>query len=264
MALRELPAEVAEDELMPCASLDAASATLHLSHRRIVRIRDAFSEGDSDYLVMDYVAGGSLEDRLRDQGRLLVPEAVRIGTEVCEGLRYAHRHGVYHGHLKPSDILFDSDGPTEAVGLVKIGALGIGPLTEGKMAPTELPASSLLYLAPEKLDGAPDDARVDVYALGAVLYRLVAGCNHLEERECQVARQGDLSRLFDQPPSPPSTHNPRVPAWLDGVILRSLARDPEDCFPTANELRMALLEHRPPVVQPDWPAGPAAAGPHRD
>ena len=245
VVIRELPSEAAEDGVMPPTFFDAASAILHLSHRRIVRTRHVFSEGGGDYLVTDYVAGGSLDDRLREQGRLLVPEAVRIVIEVCEGLRYAHRHGVFHGDLKPSDILFDSGHLAEAAGAVKIQGLGIGPLTRGKMTHTKLPAQSLPYVAPEKFEEATDSSRMDVYALGAVLYRLVAGCNHFDVSKYQEARQADLSRRLERTPDPPSVHNLRVPAWLDGVILRALARDPEDRFPTANELRMALLEHRP-------------------
>jgi len=110
VAIKELIPALVGDETMLKRFLAEARATMRLRHERIVGTHNVFSEEDNFYIVMEYMAGGSLEARLREQGRLAVEEALQVAGEVCEGLAYAHGRGVVHCDLKPANILFDEDG----------------------------------------------------------------------------------------------------------------------------------------------------------
>jgi formylglycine-generating enzyme required for sulfatase activity/serine/threonine protein kinase len=259
VAIKELIPALVGDEVMLKRFLAEAKATMRLTHKQIVRTHNVFSEGGNYYIVMEYMAGGSLEDRLREQGPLPVDGAVRVAAEVCEGLACAHEEGVVHCDLKPHNILFD------AAGQAKVADFGIAHvsgemLSRSWMTPAGFVAGTLPYMSPEQADGVRDDPRVDVYALGAVLYRTLTGWTYLEfdQRETPRAQSDNVQRIYRQQPLPPSSHDARIPAWLDGVVLRALAKRPGDRFHTAMELRAALAE--PPTRRVGaWEERPAPA-----
>jgi hypothetical protein len=245
VAIKELIPSLVGDETVLKRFLTEAKATMHLAHDHIVRTHNVFSQRGNYYIVMELMAGGSLETLLRQQGALPAGEAVRIATEVCDGLQYAHRRGVVHCDLKPANILFDAMGRTKVAdfGIAHVsGEMG----TRTWMTPTGFAAGTLPYMSPEQADGVRGDARVDIYALGAVLYVMLTGRTYLDfdRRDTPGATADNVQRIRHQKPSPPSSHNSRVPAWLDGVVVKALAKRPEDRYRDATAFKTALLRLR--------------------
>jgi Tol biopolymer transport system component len=221
--------------------LAEARATMRLAHEYIVRTHNVFQEGGNYYIVMECMSGGSLEERLREKDALSVDEAVRIATEVCVGLDYAHQRGIVHCDLKPANILFTSAGSP------KVADFGIAHvsgemLTRSWMTPAGFVAGTLPYMSPEQADGVREDPRVDVYALGAVLYRMLTGRTYLDfdQRETPGAQADNVLRIRNAQPDPPSAHNSRIPAWLEEAIMKALSKRPEERYGSAVEMQAAL------------------------
>jgi formylglycine-generating enzyme required for sulfatase activity len=255
VAIKELIPALVGDQAALKRFLAEARATMRLTHRHIVRTHNVFQEGDNYYIVMEYMAGGSLEHRLRERGALPVDEAVRAAAEVCAGLACAHEEQVIHCDLKPANILFD------AAGRAKVADFGIAHvsgemLTRSWHTPAGFVAGTLPYMSPEQLDGVRDDPRVDVYALGAVFYRMLTGQPYLdfEPEETPRAQVANVSRIYNDAAAPPSRHNPLIPAWLDAVVLRALAKDPEARYSTTEDMRAALLQLEPKTTHAESPA----------
>jgi len=248
VAIKELIPALVGDEAMLKRFLSEARATMRLTHKRIVRTHNVFSEGGNYYIVMEYMPGGSLEDRLQEQAALPVAEAVQVAAEVSEGLACAHEEGVVHCDLKPQNILFDAEGRA------KLGDFGIAHVS-GKMftrswhTSSGFVAGTLSYMSPEQTDGVRDDPRIDVYALGAVLYRMLTGRTYLEfaPQETPRSQAENVQRIFQEQPQPPSTFNRRVTPWLDSVVLKALAKRPEDRYANAAAMRTALSPKPAPL-----------------
>jgi serine/threonine protein kinase len=254
VAIKELiPALVGDDAILK-RFLAEAKATMRLTNDHIVRTHNVFKEMGNYYIVMEYMPGGSLEARLQEQASLAIEESVRIAAEICQGLSYAHERGVVHCDLKPANILFAANGSA------KVADFGIAYVSDDMLSrtwrtPAGFVAGTLPYMSPEQAEGVRDDPRVDIYAVGAVLYRMITGRTYLEfdQRETPGAQADNVYRIRSQPPTRPSSHNRRVPAWLDAIILRALAKQPDVRYASADELRTALLTQQAP-----GPAAPPA------
>ncbi|HFD39962.1 MAG TPA: serine/threonine protein kinase, partial [Anaerolineae bacterium] len=248
VAIKELIPALIGDEIMLKRFLAEARATMRLTDRHIVRTYNVFEENHNYYIVMEYMAGGTLEERLREGGPLPMDDAVRMAIDVCAGLTCAHEEGVVHCDLKPANILFDVQGRA------KVADFGIAHvsgemLTRSWLTPAGFVAGTLPYMSPEQTDGVRDDPRIDIYALGAVLYRALTGRPYLpfNPQETPRAQAQNVDLIFRQSPLPPSHYNPRVPAWLDGVVLKALAKQPEQRYASADALRTALQRRQAPV-----------------
>jgi serine/threonine-protein kinase len=244
VAIKELVPSFVRDREMVQRFIQEARATLHLSHPHIARTHTIFEDRGTYYLAMEYLAGGSLAERLRG-GPLSVEEAVRIGGHLCEALAYAHRRGVVHCDIKPANVLFDRQGD------VRLADFGIAHVSSELMSRQFFTASgralgTVRYMAPEQLEGMRHDPRVDIYALGAVLYEMLAGRPYVdfETESTPAAQVRNVQRIQTQPPRPLQAINPRVPLWLVEVVERALKKTPEDRFARAGALRDAL-EGRP-------------------
>lgn len=186
-----------------------------LSHPNLVVVHDAVRDGDTAGIVMERIEGGTLADRIAG-GPLDPEEAVAIATAVARGLDAAHASGLVHRDVKPSNVLLDGD-------VVKVTDFGIAGRTTRSDATTTL-HGSLPYVAPEQVEGAPTDARTDVYALGCVLYELLTGRPPFAgDSDGAVAGQH-----LHADPAPPSSRVGGLPPALDTVVLRMLAKDPAD------------------------------------
>ncbi len=242
IAIKELIPALIGDEAMLKRFLAEAKATMKLAHDSIVRTHNVFSEHDNFYIAMEYMRGGSLESVLQAKTILSVDQATRLGIEVAEGLAYAHQHGVVHCDLKPANILLDKAGHAKVAdfGIAHVSGL---EMTRTWQTPVGFVAGTLPYMSPEQADGVRDDPRIDVYALGAVLYRALAGQPYLdfEQRETPGAQADNVYRIRHEAPTPPSQYNPHVPPWLDAVLLTALAKQPADRLPSAAAFREALV-----------------------
>ena len=216
-----------------------------LRHENIVGVRDLFSAGESLALVMDFVAGGSLRERLRAHGTLAPAEAARLLAQVASALAEAHGLGVVHRDVKPDNILLQShDGRLD----VRLTDFGIARVIDaaGLTTPHSI-IGTPHYMAPEVISGGDAGPTADVYALGVVLYELVAGRTPYAGEPISVLRQ----HLEDAPARPAGT-----PDRTWAVIESCLAKDPAR-RPTAGDLGPMLRDlARETAAQPALPAPP--------
>src|SRR5436305_13547864 len=206
----ELGRDVAIKLLAPDADLARfereARAVASLAHPNVMQLYDYGESEERPYMVLEYVPGGTLEDRLRDAERLQDDEISQIAVAVASGLAHAHARGVVHRDLKPANVLFDEEGRP------KLADFGIARLAAGEGTLTE--AGTLLgtaaYISPEQASGAPSTAASDVYSFGVILFRILTGRLPFESPDpLQLALQHR-----DAPPPPVSafrTDAPRVP-----------------------------------------------------
>ncbi|MFO0614817.1 MAG: serine/threonine-protein kinase [Polyangiaceae bacterium] len=244
-----------------------AQALAGLVHPNLVRVTDFdVAPSGQPYFVMEHLEGRSLADELSARKRLPVPEALEIALQVLEGLAKTHEAQVVHRDIKPDNIFLGRDDG----GLrVKILDFGIAKFVAGAAEATAGPALTVpgrlvgtpRYVAPEQALLEPLDARVDLYALGLVLYEMVAGEGPFADAVDHIDVIGmHLSRI----PRPPSALVPNLPSELDRVIVRCLEKRREDRFGSARELasalqRVARTRARAPAPSAAAPTGEAQA-----
>jgi hypothetical protein len=205
-----------------------------LQHSHILGLIDSGEAGGTAYYVMPYVAGGTLRDRLRREGPLAIAEAVRLTREVALALQYAHRCGLVHRDIKPENILLTADG--EAL----VADFGIARLlgsADEALTRTGISLGTPAYMSPEQASGDKQvDHRSDIYALGAVLYEMLAG----EPPFTGPTAQAIIAKRFSGAAPSVRVLRPEVAAPVEAVVARALARVPADRFATAAELATAL------------------------
>jgi len=211
-----------------------ARIAAQLSHPGIVPLHTFGEVGGIWYFVMGYVRGTSLAERLRLEGHIPVDEAHRILTELTDALASAHRSGIVHRDIKPANILLDADGGRAVLadfGVAKVGA------SDEHLTATGAAIGTPHYMSPEQVLGASSvDERSDIYSLGAVGYVMLAGREPFSGGEAvQIMRR---RIAHNAPPLAPLV--PAAAAPLAAVVMRCLARDPSQRWPSARELGAAL------------------------
>ncbi len=227
VAIKIISADLAEDPQFMARFEREAQVIANLQHPRILPVHDFGHEGEIAYLVMRLIEGESLYTRLR-RGSLPLRQASKYVDQVSEALDYAHSQGVIHRDLKPNNVLIDEWDNLYLMdfGLAKIVAASQSLTQTGAVLGT--PA----YMAPEQWRGEPVDARTDVYALGVILYEMVVGHTPFESDTPFTLM---YKHCNDAPPSPRDT-SPELPEAVEGVILKALAKQPEQRFQSAGEL----------------------------
>jgi serine/threonine protein kinase len=208
-----------------------AQAIAQLSHPNIVAVYDFGEDQDVVYLVMQYVGGGTLKQRLGQP--LPVSEAASYIVQMARALHHAHLHGVIHRDVKPANMLVDADDPRHLL-LSDFGIAKLAGHTDITGADTTIGTPE--YMAPEQAENRPVDARTDVYALGAVLYEALAGTP-------PFTGPSPVTVLYQQVHSLPAYvrgYNPEVPRELAQIVATALAKRPKDRFASAAELARAL------------------------
>ncbi len=207
--------------------------TAALEHAHILPLLDSGDAAGVPYYVMPFVAGGSLAHRLERAGPLPVADAVRICADIADGLAYAHRRGLIHRDIKPANILLDQ-------GHALLADFGIARILDGSsevLTDSGLALGTASYMSPEQAAGERVDARADIYALGCVLYELLAGGPPFTG-----ASQRDIMARHATDPVPSlRVVRPDVPVALERAILRSLEKDAERRFSHAGAFREAML-----------------------
>jgi len=206
-----------------------------LSHPGVATIFDFDVQEGFDFLVMEYVAGGTLESKLKE-GPLSISEILRIGTGVAEALDNAHRHGILHRDLKPGNIVFTADGHPKILDF-GIAVLLSGDNSSGRMTTPGMIVGSLPYMAPEQLFGQADDARTDIYALGALLFEMATGRQpFIKDRPESL-----MFAIINTTAPTIRTLRPDAPEPLERLIGECLrkqpAQRPESASVVANALR---------------------------
>ncbi|HZY85297.1 MAG TPA: serine/threonine-protein kinase, partial [Gemmataceae bacterium] len=230
--------------------LREACSAAAINHEHVVTIHGVDEFKDLPFIVMQYVAGSSLEQRLEFGPPPDLPELLRIGAQAASGLAAAHEKGLIHRDVKPANILLENG--VERVKLTDFGlarGLDDASVTQGGVI-----AGTPLYMAPEQARGEPLDARADLFSLGSVLYALCTGGPPF----APGAPLAVLRRVADEPPPAPEV-SARCPPWLAAAITKLHAREPGQRFGTAAEVAELLGRHLahlhgaapPPVVQPE-------------
>ncbi|MGA5701833.1 protein kinase domain-containing protein [Peterkaempfera bronchialis] len=235
VAVKLLRTELAQDDVARLRFTREAHSVASLNHHAVVAVYDtgeeALPSGDSmPYIVMELVEGRTVRDLLVDEEAPPVDQALIIIAGVLEALGYSHRHGIVHRDIKPANVIITT------AGAVKVMDFGIARALTGAastMTQTGMVMGTPQYLSPEQALGKAVDHRSDLYATGCMLYELLT---------LRPPFTGDtpLSVVYQHVqdnPVPPSQANHRVPPQLDGLVLRSLAKDPDDRFQTADEFR---------------------------
>ena len=210
-----------------------AIAAAKLTHPHVVSLYDTGSDGDRVYLVMEFVDGATLREVMGDLGQLTPGQAASIGERIARALEYAHERGLVHRDIKPANILIGDDG------CVKVADFGIAKADEGNddLTKTGMVLGTAAYVAPEQITGsAPVDGRADQYALGCMLYEALAGRQPFKG-DTAVAT---AAQRLESAPTPLRQVRPDIPRGLDSIIMRAMARDPQDRFVSAGALADAL------------------------
>ncbi len=246
VAVKILPSHLSENPEAKMRFDREARAISSLNHPNICTLHDVGHQDGIDFLVMEFLEGETLADRLR-KSPLSTELVLKYGIEICEGLERAHRSGVVHRDLKPSNVMLTKTG-------AKLMDFGLA-----KAAPTVAPASSLTmtisqpsadnpltaqgtiigtfqYMSPEQTEGKEADARSDIFALGAMLYEMATG----KRAFIGKSQASIVAAILATDPPPISTLQPMSPPALDQVIKSCLAKDPEDRFQTVHDLKLQL------------------------
>jgi eukaryotic-like serine/threonine-protein kinase len=231
VAIKLLADNLAADEAFRKRFLREARLAAQLAHPNVVQVYDSGEADGRPYIVMEYVEGETLADLLSRQGRLPPAEAVELALQVCSGLEHAHQAGLVHRDIKPQNLLIRGDGT------VKIVDFGIARSARGtRLTETGSVLGTAAYLAPEQAAGEEVTPAADVYAVGVVLYELLAG------RTPRTAESLTQLILTGQEQPIPALRElaPDVPEALEDLIMRCLARIPEYRPPSAGTLAASL------------------------
>ncbi len=255
VAIKILPAHLSSSAELKARFEREARAVSSLNHPHICHLYDIGSQDDTAYLVMEYLEGETLADRIH-KGLMPLKQALEFGVQITEALATAHRAGILHRDLKPGNVMLTPGGAKLLdFGLAKAAPTLSGTSAIGNMIPStptmtiaELssPAKPLTrhgmivgtfqYIAPEVLQGTEADARSDIFSLGCVLYEMVTGRRAFEGK----SQLSVLTAILEKDPDPVSQAQPTSPAALDHVVKTCLEKNPEDRFQTAQDVKLQL------------------------
>lgn len=224
-----LPQFAMDPEFVQRFKREAASAA-NLSNPYIVNVYDWGQDGAIQYMVMEYVAGEDLKHFIQTKGILPTKSAAKIGAQVCKALSSAHHQDIVHRDVKPQNIMITPQGS------VKVMDFGISRAKNSTDQKTQVVLGTAQYVSPEQAQGLPISAASDIYSLGIVLYEAVTG---------QLPFNGEDAvsvalKQVEEPPVPPSKLNPNVDAAFESIILKALAKEPEDRFLTVQDMEVTL------------------------
>jgi beta-lactam-binding protein with PASTA domain/predicted Ser/Thr protein kinase len=231
VAVKVLSPQFASDDQFVARFRREAQAAAALNHPNIVSVYDTGDQSDVHYIVMEYVEGRTLRDVIRQEGPILPERASEIGQAVARALAAAHEAGLVHRDIKPGNIMLTRDGQ------VKVMDFGIARTSTGDtLTQTAAVLGTASYLSPEQAQGSTVDARSDIYSLGCVLYEMLTG---------RPPFTGDSPvaiayKHVREDPVHPSNLNPDVPPSLDAVVMKAMAKNPENRYQTADEFRQDL------------------------
>ena len=227
-----------------------AQLVARLEHPHVVPLYDFWREPDGAYLVMRYLRGGSLRERLA-HGPFGAEEAARLLDQMAQALAVAHRQGVVHRDVKPANILFDEEDNAY------LSDFGIAKDVEvAEVAPGRTPSPLAYYLSPEEIRGEPATSRTDIYSLGLVLYEILAGRHPFAD----AAPEEVMAKHLTEPVPSIREFRPELPSAVDEVIAKATAKAPAERYPDAQVIapafRAALVPAAPPAAMPSTVRNP--------
>ncbi|WP_185995544.1 Stk1 family PASTA domain-containing Ser/Thr kinase [Nocardioides campestrisoli] len=266
VAVKRLRTDLASDATFQARFRREAQSSASLNHPSIVSVYDTGEEWSDDgspeggvsqpYIVMEYVAGRTLRDILREGRKILPERALEITSDVLAALDYSHRAGIIHRDIKPGNVMLTPSGD------VKVMDFGIARAVSdasNTMTQTAAVVGTAQYLSPEQARGETVDSRSDVYSTGCLLYELLTGRPpFIGDSPVAVAYQH-----VREPAAPPSDHDADLPPEIDAIVLKALAKRVEDRYQSASAMRADIERYlagqQVTVAQP--PASPPPAAP---
>jgi len=247
VAIKILPAEFSADPERRKRLAREARAISSLSHPNICTLYDIGHQDGTDYLVMEYLGGETLAQRL-EKGPLPTEQILQIAMEIASALEKAHRQGIVHRDLKPNNIMLTKAGAKLLdFGLAKPGAAPAASLTDMATRSQPLTAEGTLvgtvqYMAPEQVEGRDADARSDIFSFGAVLYEMATQRRAFDGR----SQASVIAAILERDPPLISSLQPMTPPALDRVVKICLAKDPDERWQSAHDVKLELkwLEER--------------------
>jgi serine/threonine protein kinase len=234
VALKLIAPEAAADEVFAKRFAEESKIAASIEHPNVVPIYAAGEEDGVPFIAMRYVAGADLAKRLVREGRLSPAVAVELIAQIGNGLDAIHAAGLIHRDVKPANVLLSGGDGVEHAYITDFG-VARNVATESGLTQTGRFVGTLDYVASEQISGGEVDARVDVYALGCLLFKLLTG-------EVPFPKDGDAARLFahlNDPPPAPSLYVPEVSMALDDVVIRAMSKTADDRYPSAGDLGRA-------------------------
>lgn len=220
-----------------------AKAAARLNHPNIVSIHHVGRQGDQYYIVMEYLDGSSLGHLVKSGDRNSLETILAWMDQICDGLHFAHEHGVIHRDIKPDNLILLKNGT------MKITDFGIARLEKSEMVKTKDQTfmGTIYYCSPEQLKEFKNiDRRSDIFSMGVVFYELLAG--RLPFHEGSIAET--IDKIIHEEPEPLQRIVPQIPDSVERVVLKCLAKNPDDRFQTAKELKEALRGSARPEGEP--------------
>jgi serine/threonine-protein kinase len=255
VAIKVLSTDVAADPEHRRRFEQEARAVSALNHPHICVLHDIGSDSGTDFLVMEYLEGQTLTERLA-KGPLPVAQVVEYGIQIADALDKAHRQGIVHRDLKPANVMLTKSGaklldfgiakqqpaaPATASAATTLGTIAAAGLT----GETRL-VGSLPYMSPEQLQGRPVDQRTDIFAFGALLYEMVVGRRAFDAD----SQTGVIAAVLATDPPSARTHRPDIPAGLERLIATCLAKDPAERWQTAHDIALHLAAFQDSTTTP--------------
>ncbi len=253
VAIKVLAPQLATSGVARKRFLREAKAAAAVMHDHIVTIHAVDEANGLPYLVMQFIAGQSLQDRLDKEGTIELAEILRIGLQTASGLSAAHGQGIVHRDVKPANILLE-----EGLQRVKITDFGLArAMDDASLTQSGFVAGSPLYMAPEQARGEALDHRADLFSLGSMLYTMCTGRPPFRAANTLAV----LRRVSEDRPRPIRETNPEVPDFLAAVIEKLMAKDPSERYQSAGEVVEVLGQHLAQLQHSAWvpPLSPAPA-----
>lgn len=233
VAIKTMLPQYAADPSFAARFKQEAQAAAALQSPYIVGIFDWGKDGDTYYIVMEYLRGTDLKSGIRTHGALDSRKVAQIGSQICQALSVAHKHDIIHRDIKPQNIMVQPDGT------IKVMDFGIARAKNSHLTADNSVLGTAHYVSPEQTQGKPLGPTSDIYSLGIVMYEASCG---------KVPFDGDDAisvalKQVNEEPVPPSQINPNVDPQLEAIIMKCLMKDPQARFQTADELRRALTDY---------------------
>lgn len=249
VAIKVLPPHLAETPEARQRFEREARAVSALNHPNICTLYDVGSQDGAEYLVMEYLEGETLAARL-EKGALPLDQALKIGIEIADALEKAHRQGIIHRDLKPGNIMLTKSGAgyvaklldfglAKAVESVPVSGLTVAetsPIVRDPVTQTGVVLGTYQYMAPEIIEGLEADSRVDIFAFGAVLYEIATGKRAFDGK----TQASVLAAILASEPKPISSTQPASPPSLDRVVKFCLAKDRDERWQSAHDVKLEL------------------------
>ena len=209
-----------------------ARAISSLNHKNISTIYDFDSSEGMQFIVLEYLPGGTLKERIQEQGTLSISEATAIAVQVAEGIAYAHTKNTIHRDIKTDNIMFAEDGTA------KLTDFGISKIKmQSSMTSTQTISGTLAYMSPEQIQGEEIDHRADIWSYGVVLFEMLTG--HLPFEG--TLQPTVIYSVLSKDPSEIAQYRNDVPASLQNIVFRCLEKDPAKRFQRVEEILGTMI-----------------------